>query len=759
MSKKAVSRVVPGLEHEVEIIVDRWGIPHIFARSTHDAFFAQGWNAARDRLWQIDLWRRRGLGELAEVFGPAYVEKDRAARLLLYRGDMDKERASYGGDARAVTTAFVAGINAYVLWLRDNTRHLPMEFKRLGHRPALWRPEDVVSIRSHGRVRNLEHEVLRTGVATRFGLEVDALRKGLEPEWKTKVPDGLELAEIPPGVMATYRLGTEPATFSADRLAASGGGDGDGSNNWALAPGHTTTGRPILASDPHRVHDMPSLRYISHLSAPGLDVIGAAEPAVPGVSLGHNGSIAFGLTIFPVDQEDLYVYELDPTDPLRYRYAEDWERFRVTTERLEVRGSRPVTVELLFSRHGPILHVDRARNRAYGLKSVWLEPGTAPYYASLDYIGARDWRRFEAAAARWGSPSVNLVYADVAGGIGWITAGFVPVRPNWDGLMPVPGDGRYEWRGFMPAQHHPREHNPKRGWVGSANQMNLPKSFDHAAHKPGFEWSDRSRFQRLSEGLESRRQHSIEAVKALQTDFTSMHGRRVTALLGGLASDDPKIRTALDLLLGWDHGLAASSAAAALFEVWFAKHLAPAVIKLAAPAGALEHFGVLDPSVVVKLLEHPGNRFDRSTRDRVLIESLASAIAELEKRLGRKPEQWQWGKLHHGFFEHPLSGHLGDPSLNVGPGPKGGNAYTVNNNGYRPEDFRVISGVSWRMVVDVGNWDNSWTINTPGQSGDPKSPHYRDLFEAWTREEYVPLLYTRPAIEKAAVLRINLSPG
>src|SRR5258708_4625078 len=290
--------------------------------------------------------------------------------------------------------------------------------------------------------------------------------------------------------MATSRLATEPASFAKGQVATAPI-DAEGSNNWAISPSHSTTGRAILASDPHRVHDMPSLRYIAHLSAPGLNVIGAAEPSVPGVSLGHNDTIAFGLTIFPVDQEDLYVYELDPADPLRYRYGPGWERFNVTSERLRVRGRKPVTVDLLFSRHGPILHVDRSRNRAYGLRTVWLEPGTAPYYASVDYLAAKDWDRFVGAIARWGSPSANLVYADTKGEIGWVTGGFVPVRPNWDGLMPVPGDGRYEWQGFMAHGHHPREHNPKRGWVGSANQMNLPDSFDRVTHKPGFEWSGR----------------------------------------------------------------------------------------------------------------------------------------------------------------------------------------------------------------------------------------------------------------------------
>lgn len=760
--------VVEGLLGSAEIVVDRWGIPHIFAGSTADAFFAQGFNAGRDRLWQIDMWRRRGLGLVAEAFGPAYVERDRAARLILYRGDMAAEWACYGPDSKELTKAFVAGINAWIDLVEREPSRLPIEFRKLGYRPLRWQAEDVVRIRGHARVRNLEMEIPRAEIVGRFGLEASKLFKMLEPEWETAVPEGFEPGPLPPEVLSTYALATGYPVFSPERVegVAASEASAEGSNNWALAPSRTTTGRAILASDPHRVHEQPSLRYIAHLSAPGLNVIGAGEPNVPGVSFGHNERIAFGLTIHPIDQEDLFVYELDPADPTRYRYRDGWEAMHTVTERIPVRGADAVEAELRFTRHGPVLHADPESGRAYALRTVWTEPGTAAYLASLNYIRAGSWDEFTDALDGWGAPAANQVYADVDGNIGWSAAGFAPIRLNWDGLMPVPGDGRYEWRGFLPADEMPRLYNPSYGWVGSANQMNLPPDFDYRRHKTCFEWTDGARFARLKEALTGQERFSIEDTKALQTDFMLVPGRRICALLRDLGAEAiaPAVRTALDLLRSWDHRLDPDSAAGALFEVWFSRHLLPATFRHLMPAGMPELVATPDTALAVELLEEPDERFGAepaAARDKILLDSLSSAVDDLAKRLGPDPAEWSWGRLHHGYFEHPLSAVLGEEMrarLDVGPAPKGGSNFTINNNNYRITDFRVTSGVTFRMVVDVGNWDASWTLNAPGQSGDPESPHYRDLFESWAREEYVPMLFSREAIEAAAERRIRLVP-
>ena len=742
---------VDGLKQPVEIIVDRWGIPHIYAQSEADLFLAQGFNAARDRLWQIDLWRRRGLGLLAQAFGAAYVAKDRAARLFLYRGDMAAEWRCYGASAEAWTSAFASGINAYVAWAEQDPRRLPVEFRIMGHRPGRWQASDVVRIRSHARIRNIEHEVQRMEIGASFGFAADRWRKELEPKHALKLPEGTPLEAIPPEVLATYKLGTEPATFGKEQVGYYADAAAlEGSNNWALAPHRSTTGLPILASDPHRVHEMPNLRYVQHLSCPGLDVIGAGEPAVPGVSFGHNDKIAFSLTIFPVDQEDLLIYELNPDDPTKYRYGDGWESFRVLHEEIPVRGQKPETVKLEFTRHGPILHIDARRNRAWGVRLAWLDAGTAPYLASLDYLKAGDWQRFVQALGGWGCPTANQVYADTSGNIGWVTAGFAPKRPNWDGVMPVPGDGRYEWAGYHPHAQHPRIYNPKDGWVGTANQMNLPPDFDNETHKFGFEWADRSRFLRIREALAAKPKHSPEDMLALQIDFTSIAGRRLCAALPDHALTGDA-RKAADLLGAWHQRLEPDSVAAALFEIWFMRHLIPAQIEHHAP-GASPLIAVPDTWSAVDGIE----AMPAAARTPLLQRTLASAWAEATALMGN-PQSWSWGRLHHAYFEHPLSPVVGK-TLDVGPLPKGGSGITVNNNGYRNTDFRVTSGVSFRMVVDVGDWDRSVVINTPGQSGDPKSPHYRDLFPIWAEEKAVPMLYSRKAVEAAEEFRVVLEP-
>lgn len=743
---------LPGLPAEAEIITDRWGIPHIRATTQEGAFFAQGFQAARDRLWQMDSWRKRGLGLLAGDLGAAYVERDTAARLLLYRGDMEAEWAEYGPEAKAWTAAFVAGINAYVELVAREPERLPLEFRLLGTKPAHWAPEDVVRCRTHARVRNLDAEVTRNNIAVRHGMEADRFHKLLQPDWTVIIPEGWLAEEIPPEVMRTYLLATDPAAIANGQPTDPVALDAQGSNNWALAPSRTTTGRAILASDPHRVHEQPSLRYITHLTAPGLDVIGAGEPAVPGVSLGHNDVLAFSLTIHPTDQEDLYVYELNAEDPDLYRYEGGWERMRLVEEEVPVRGEAPRRVTLRFTRHGPVLHRDLSRQRAYAVRSVWQLPGNAAYLASLNYLKARSFEDYTAALEGWGAPSSNHVVADVAGNIGWAAAGMVPVRTTSDGLLPVPGDGRHEWGGIMRSSGLPRATNPECGWLGTANQMNLPEGYDFATRRTGFEWTDGARYARLSEALAGDRRWSVEETLALQSDTTCVPARRLCALLVGLDDAHP----AFALLAGWDHRLAAESGAAALFEIWFARHLVPGVMRTWAPEGVAAMVAVPDTQLVLHLLET-----DTARRDALLRETLVAAWEYATQRLGADTATWQWGALHQGYFEHPLSCFAPAlaTKLDVGPAPRGGSNLTINNNGWRASDFRVISGVSWRMVLDVGDWDRSFTINSPGQSGEPESPHYRDLFPLWARDESVPLLFSREAVDAAAESRLLLRPA
>jgi penicillin amidase len=773
-----------GLDAAAEIRVDRWGIPHLRAATEKDLFFVQGFNAARDRLWQLDLWRKRGLGLLAADFGPGYLAQDHAARHFLYRGDMAPEWASYATDAQAICTAFVAGINAYIGLCEREPARLPPEFSFFGTSPSRWQPEDVVRVRTHALTRNGVSEILRANVLALSDAATDLLRSSIEPPVELQVADGVSLAAIPMEALRLFKLATAPVTFESERLSATPddvwkwtdvtdlgdvirGTSEEGSNNWVVHGSRTETGRPILASDPHRTHALPSLRYLVHLQTPGFDAIGTGEPTAPGISLGHNGSTAFGLTIFGADQEDVYVYETRQDSPDLYRYGEGWEAILRIEEGFEVKGCAVQRLNLSFTRHGPVLHEDRQANVLIALRTVWLSPGSAAYLGSLSAMRSKTVAEFGASLSSWGTPSVNHVCADVTGDIAWFTAGYTPIRENWHGLLPVPGSGSHEWNGFLPVEQLPRSVNPAAGFVATANEMNLPPDRDPDAPSIGHEWVEASRAERIKAVLASDPRHSAKAAMALQTDLYSRAAARICAVLAGAGSapNTDVQQRASDFLAGWDFLLGAESGPAALFEVWWMKHLRPAILARFAPDPVVRALlAPGDVETLLALLEAPDSRFGndpRRARDAMLIETLGAAFEDCSRRLGIMPSAWRWGDLHLAVFEHAASRVKPDKNggWDVGPLPVGGSRSTPMNAGYRMSDFRVISGASVRLVIDVGDWDKSFCINTPGQSGDPRSPHYADLAERWSKGLYVPLLYSDRRIAAETVRRIQLLPA
>jgi penicillin amidase len=763
--------VVPNLHQPVEILIDHWGVPHIYAKNEADLFFAQGFNAARDRLFQIDLWRRRGLGQLSEVFGPAFVEQDKATRLFLYRDDMKKEWASYSPDSEEIAHYFVAGINAYIDWLAQRPDRIPYEFKKLNYQPVKWSAEDVVRIRTHGLTGNLNGEVARSSVVCAADLKADEIRLRLQPEWQTEVSPGLEPC-LPKDVLRVFALAQQDVRLAPEAVAAANSvasevaltERSEGSNNWVIAPGKSATGRALMANDPHRAYGEPSLRYISDLNSPTLHVIGANEPALPGISLGHNDWIAFGITRFYIDQEDLYVYELNPANPNEYKYQNKWEPFRTIREEIKIKGKPATSVDLTFTRHGPVIYVEKEKNRAFAVRTAWLQPGTAPYYNSVRHMRAKTFDEFKQSIGNWGAPGLNHVYADVKGNIGWMAGGFAPIRPNWDGLMPVPGDGRYEWAGRWTGEKMPVIYNPASGYITTSNEMNIPADYPYKERKLGFEWVNGSRHQRLEEIMSKADKLTIEDSLRIQNDEVSIPARRLVTLLQSLSSDDPKTQAALSLLKGWDAVVEADLPQSALHEVWWSRHLGRAFKYAVLSKAAADAFGAPDAAVMLDALETPQTRFGQNAeqkRNLVLLTSLRSAYEDMEKLQGPDPKLWKWGRLHYNLSEHPFAAIVDDATrtkLNVGPIQKRGSEFVPNNSQYRATDFRQITGPSVRVVVDVGNWDNSRAINHPGQSGDPDNPHYRDLAPMWRSGEYFPLLYSRKAVESATEKRITLVP-
>lgn len=770
-----VANRVKGLQKDVTINVDHWGVAHISAANLHDLFFAQGWNAARDRLWQIDLARKRGLGLLARDFGPGYLEQDRAARLFLYRGNMQPEWKAYSEDSEEICTAFAQGINAYVDSCLSGEKELPPEFNLLGTKPDHWQAEDVVRVRSHSLVMNATSELLRAKVmavaGTELGAKLDLLRKQLVFGNVPQPVEGLDLAVITDRILRDFRLAVSPVNFSKERLAAkldearlwtvvTPAGEIDrapfeeGSNNWAIAAEKTSTKRPILALDPHRTHVLPSIRYVVHLTMPGLDVIGAGEPMVPGISMGHNGTAAFGLTIFGADQEDIYVYDTKENAPDQYVYKGDWETVKTVSEVIPVKGYPDQTVELKFTRHGPVLYEDKVNRRAFALRTVWMDAGMAPYMASLSVMRAKTYDDYAKALKGWGCPSVNHIYADTTNIIAWKPSGATPIRENWDGLLPVLGNGQYEWNGYLSPEAAPVEVNPSRGFVATANALNIPPEWTANNPAIGYEWADSSRQDTLYCQLSRAEPISLADCVALQAStFSPIAARAVKRLQAFFKTDEAN--DAWQILRDFDGDLVATSKAAALFEVWFSKYLGKLVAQC---EGATPELIALlmpfDSQNLVAWLENAKVTPDLAAK---LAQSLIDAMVECRNLMGEDVGKWSWGKIHQLKLCHPLQS-LTDKDWSMAPVPVGGSSSALNLANYRLSDFMVTSGPSVRMVIDVGAWDNSLFVNNPGQSGVPQSEHYGDLMQNWQQVKHVPLVYSQAAVGEVTTTQIKLVP-
>lgn len=722
-----------GLKKPVEVIRDHWGVPHIYATNSDDLFFAQGYIAAQDRLFQLDLWRRIGTGKLAEVVGPKYVNRDRIARLVRYRGDWDQEWRSYSPDAKAISTAFTSGINAYIQSLNGQR---PTEFQIAGFDPGLWAPEDVTS-RVAGLLMtgNMLAEVNRTLDVEKLGLATDDRLFPPEPHIPLVLPKGLDVADIKQAIVKDYVAAIGAIHFPGEQ----------GSNNWVVDGTMTRTGKPILANDPHRGIELPSLRKTVHLVAPEWNVIGAGEPALPGIAVGHNENIAWGFTIVGIDQQDLYVEKVNPADATQYLYRGDWKKFEVERQRVDVKGEGRREVELKYTVHGPVIYEDDSRHRAYALRWVGSAAGGAGYLPALQLARAKSWREFRSAVASYKIPSENLVYADRQGNIGWIAAGQAPVRNGWAGLFPVPGDsGDYEWSGFLPAGENPATYNPARHFVATANHNILPPGY---THELSYDWAPPTRYNRIVEMLTSGRKFDVDDFAHMQQDTVSLPARDFVAMLQDWhpseGSEADKVRSEM---LAWDCNVTMDSSAALVYEVWI-EHLHREVL----PKGIASVR--LAPDILLN--EVKASR----EREALLEKTLNASLAEIRERLGPDQKEWKWGNLHKAYFRHPL----GVVSLDLPARSRPGDAYTVNATG--GANYSQTHGATYREVLDVSDWDRSVMTNAPGESGVPpdphhgSSPHYGDLIEGWADGHYHQMPYSRKAVEAAAEERLMLLPG
>jgi len=775
---------IEGLNAPVEIKVDQWGVAHIYAQNEADLFFAQGYYAARDRLFQFEVWRRQATGTVAEILGPREVKRDIGTRLFQFRGDMKTEMGHYHPRGVKIIESFTQGVNAYIKLTRENPDLLPMEFDLLDIEPQYWTPDIVIS-RHQGLLGNIGTELRTARAVAELGP-----KKVQELSWfhpknpKLSIDSLIDPALFDEDILELYNAYRRPVRFRPEDIVGDARNDLEafrglaeaedkrweqdskegltniGSNNWIVSGKHTASGYPMMANDPHRTQAVPSLRYMVHLNAPGWNVIGGGEPEIPGVSIGHNEHGAWGLTVFRTDAEDLYVYQTNPDNPNQYWYKGAWEEMKVIRDTIAVKGQPPVMVDLKYTRHGPVVFEQESSQTACAVRCGWLEYGGSPYLASLRMDQAKTFEEFRAACNFSHIPGENMIWADREGNIGWQAVGIAPIRKNFSGMVPVPGDGRYEWDGYLPIIAKPNVYNPESGIFATANENVTPKDYEHW-DAIGFSWSDPFRGNRVREVLASGRKHSLADMARLQTDYLSIPARTLVPLLKPFIFEEEQMAAAKTHLMGWDYQLRPNSIAAAIYVEW-EKALSDAVFNRIVPAEGRDLIR-LQLKQVIDYLLMPDGHFGEdalAVRDQILKDALQIALKTLRTKVGGDMTQWQYGqeKLKHIVLKHPLSPAVSADvraQLEVGPAPRGGYSHTVNSTG---GNYNQSSGASFRIIVDTGDWDRCLATNSPGQSGDPENKNYKNLFDTWAKDRFFPLFFSKEKISSVTAETLYLKP-
>ena len=767
---------VDGLKQSVEVYRDKWGINHIYAQNQHDLFFSQGYTAARDRLFQFEIWRRQATGSVAEILGPDEIKRDIGTRLFMYRGDINKELNHYHPQGKEIIEAYVEGVNKYISDILKTPEKLPLPFKMLDIIPEKWTPEVVIS-RHQGLLGNIEDELeIGRTVALIGEKKVKDLMWFHPKDPEIKLDPKIDRSLLFEDLLGLYNAYRNPVEFKQEHLIEkyrnkkavsfinrfndlSSKSLDIGSNNWVLSGKKTIDGNTYMANDPHRTIAVPSLRYMAHLVAPGWNVIGGGEPEIPGISIGHNEYGAWGLTVFRTDGEDLYQYDLNPKNPLQYMHNGKWKDIKIIKETLSVKGEPDREIELHYTHHGPITYLNKKALKAYAVRCAWLEPGGSPYLASLRMDQAKNWQEFREACSYSNIPGENMIWADVKGDIGWQAVGIAPIRKNFSGLVPVLGNGKYEWGGYLPIVEKPNSFNPKKGFIATANQNLTPSDYKNW-DAIGFTWSDPYRGDRVNEFLGSSDSLTMGDMKKLQVDVTSLPAKSLVPYLEKVSFKDFENKQKLKLL-DWDFRLTPNSVEAAIYVAWENEIMSHAFDRFV-PDKAKSIFTSLQLKTVIDWIESPGNMFlNAKQRDLFVKKTFTSAIADLKKRLGEDTKNWMYGQKNnkHSYMVHALgevSKKEFSEKLNLGPLPRGGNSYTPGSTG---SDYRQSSGGSFRMIVNTGDWDSSIGTNAPGQSGNPDSPFYGNLFKDWSEDKYFPVYFSKEKIESATYNKTILSPN
>jgi len=816
LPRHAGELVVDGLNDTVRVIRDKWGVPHIYAANYHDLYFAQGYTQAQDRWWQMEFFRHIGNGNLGRLVGKKseLLETDIFIRTLGLRRAAERDLKNFDAETLAMLQSFADGVNAYLA--KRNAGELALEYGVLrltgiSSAVELWTPADSLvwgKVMAWDLGGNYDKELIRVALHNQLGAEM--AEQLLTPPWpfgrKPTVIESEELAgtDSARGNPVAYRVNL-PGTnmrLAGGRLPGAnlvlGQGSGIGSNNWVLSGKMTETGKPLLANDPHLGIQMPSIWYQVGLHLEGAEeswsVAGFTFAPIPGVVIGHNNFIAWGVTNVNPDVQDLYTIRVHPEDPLLYEWDGTWRRMTVHKETIHFGGGEePVIIQVRETSLGPIINdnrLDEVSGKIEGfnnenpqaLRWTALDPGTM-FKAVVEINRAQNWEEFRNALQYWDVPSQNFVYADVKGNIGYQMTGRIPFRARQhSGLLPVPGYTKeYAWQGFIPFDWLPRLFNPERGYILTANQAVVPPEYyDLLSRELGegpnyvisLEWDYGYRAQRIYEMLQNSSPHNISSVQKMLGDNKDIGAEKLLPYLVNLTFDDVAVAEARDWLLEWDYQKHKDSPQAALYAFFWARLLENLYGDQLAEGMQLDGRD-REMWATYLLLQQPDNAWwdDAGTteaierRDEILIRSFIEGHAKIFTTLGRNRNNWKWGDLHTATFVSNPLGRSGigllERMVNRGPFTVSGSSEAVNSSGWDAGvgNFTVTSVPSLRMIVDLGDFRQNAAIHTTGQSGHPFSKNYDDLIELWRENKYLPMLWTLEQVEAAAVTTLVLKPA
>jgi penicillin G amidase len=762
-----------GLSAPVQIIRDKWGVPHIYAQNDNDLFFGQGYSHAQDRLWQMELNRRVGSGTLSAVLGRRTLASDQFLRTIGFGRAAQKDWDALDDESRAILQAYSQGVNAYI----DSHRsRLPLEFTILGVTPELWTPLDTLvwgKVVTFDLGGNHRLELLRAQMIADLG---EDKAQQLLPAY------GADMPLIVPPELKGYSgfKGERLAGLSAVDAVFGEPGPVKGSNNWVVAGSRTASGKPILANDAHLNLGKPAIWYENGLHGGRFNSVGFTFAGLPGVLSGHNQRIAWGVSNLNPDVQDLYIEKLNsPTNPSQYEFKGQWQNLQVVTESIPVKNQAPETLKVLLTNHGPLVNaiIDDTPGYAQPVALRWTAlDGSTQFKAILQLNLASNWDEFRRALSLWDVPSLNFVYADVDGNIGYQTPGHIPIRaPGHQGLVPVPGwTGEYEWQGYIPFEELPHVLNPATGFIVTANNKIVSDDYPYSLAQ---EWDPGYRAKRITDLLSADDSVTLDDNKTIQADTYSLAAEALVRYLLAVQPEGDLPTSALDQVRAWDKRYEIDRAGASLFQVWYWFLLKNTLTDDMGEglvgqylAGLYERHGTFQLPFMIKIMSQSDNPWldDKTTpqvetREEIVRRSLADAVAWLSERYGNDPAQWTWGRLHTMTFVSAPLGRSGIPPvewmLNSRPVPARGDNFTVNAGSFRYSNpFVMVHGSSMREIIDLSDLGNSLMIQATGQSGQAFHPHNEDFIQLWQNVQYHPMLSQREQIAANAEGTLTLTP-